>query len=45
MLEAARAIMLDGAGLTDVAPQLAYLAFTALIFLSLGAAFFRWRVD
>jgi ABC-type multidrug transport system permease subunit len=45
MLEAARAIMLDGAGLTDVAPQLAYLAFTALIFLSLGAAFFRWRAD
>ncbi len=45
MLEAARAIMLDGAGLTDVAPQLAFLAITAVIFLSLGAAFFRWRVD
>lgn len=45
MLEAARAIMLDGAGLTVVAPHLAFLAITAVIFLSLGAAFFRWRAD
>jgi ABC-type multidrug transport system permease subunit len=45
MLEAARAIMLDGAGIAAVAPQLFYLAFTALLFLSLGAAFFRWRAD
>lgn len=45
MLEAARAIMLDGAGLLDVAPQLFYLLCTALLFLSLGAAFFRWRAD
>jgi len=45
MLEAARAIMLDGAGLADVAPQLFFLAFTAGLFLSLGATFFRWRAD
>jgi len=45
MLEAARAIMLDDAGLADVAPQLLFLAFTAVLFLSLGAAFFRWRAD
>ncbi len=45
MLEAARAIMLDGAGLADIAPQLAFLAATSALFLALGAVFFRWRVD
>ena len=45
MLEAARAIMLDGAGLADVAPQLAFLAATSAMFLALGALFFRWRAD
>jgi ABC-type multidrug transport system permease subunit len=45
MLVAARAIMLDGAGFVDVAPQLAYLAITAALFLFLGATFFRWRAD
>lgn len=45
MLEAARAIMLDGAGLADVAPQLLFLSLTSALFLFLGAAFFRWRAD
>jgi ABC-type multidrug transport system permease subunit len=45
MLDAARAIMLDGAGAADVAPQLAFLALTSALFLSLGALFFRWRAD
>ncbi len=45
MLEAARAIMLDGAGLADVAPQLAFLAATSALFLALGALSFRWRAD
>ncbi|HJS21958.1 MAG TPA: ABC transporter permease [Steroidobacteraceae bacterium] len=45
MLEAARAIMLDGAGLAEVAPQLAFLALSSVLFLSLGALFFRWRAD
>jgi ABC-type multidrug transport system permease subunit len=45
MLDAARAIMLDGAGFTDVAPQLLFLALSAMLFLGLGAALFRWRVD
>ncbi len=45
MLEAARAIMLDGAGLADIAPQLAFLAASSALFLALGAAFFRWRRD
>ncbi len=45
MLSAARAIMLDGAGLPEVAPQLAFLALTTAVFLALSAVFFRWRVD
>lgn len=45
MLEAARAIMLDGAGLADIAPQLLVLAATSALFLGLGALFFRWRAD
>ncbi|HEY6483611.1 MAG TPA: ABC transporter permease [Steroidobacteraceae bacterium] len=45
VLQAARAIMIDGAGLAQVIPHLAYLALTALIFLSFGAWSFRWRVE
>ncbi len=45
MLDAARAIMLDGAGLTDIYPQLAFLVITSALFLTLGAALFRWRAD
>lgn len=45
MLEAARAIMLDGAGLADVAPNLLALASMSLLFLVLGAALFRWKLD
>jgi ABC-type multidrug transport system permease subunit len=43
MLTAARAVMIDGAGLADILPQLgALLAMTAL-FLVVGSALFRWR--
>jgi ABC-2 type transport system permease protein len=45
LLEAARAVMLDGAGLREIAPNLLYLAVTAVVFLSIGAATFRWRVE
>jgi ABC-2 type transport system permease protein len=45
VLDAARAVMLDGAGLVQIAPNLAYLALTALIFLGFGAWSFRWRID
>ena len=45
MLEAARAIMLDGAGLTDILPRLAALAAMAALFLGIAAAGFRWRAD
>jgi len=45
VLDAARAVMLDGAGLVQVVPDLAYLAATTLIFLAFGAWSFKWRVE
>jgi ABC-2 type transport system permease protein len=45
MLDAARAIMLDGAGFAEIYPQLAFLVVTSALFLTLGALFFRWRAD
>jgi ABC-2 type transport system permease protein len=43
MLQAARAITLDGAGPERIAGDLAYLAGTTLVFLGVGAFSFRWR--
>jgi ABC-2 type transport system permease protein len=45
LLDAARAVMLDGAGLAQVAPNLLYLAATTLVFLAFGAWSFRWRIE
>jgi len=45
VLDAARAVMLDGAGVAQIAPNLAYLVLTALVFLGFGAWSFRWRID
>ncbi|HEV2228380.1 MAG TPA: ABC transporter permease [Steroidobacteraceae bacterium] len=45
LLDAARAVMLDGAGLGQIAPDLLYLAATTLVFLAFGAWSFRWRID
>jgi ABC-2 type transport system permease protein len=45
VLDAARAVMIDGAGFGEIAPNLAYLAITAVVFLSIGAYAFRWRQD
>ena len=45
ILHAARAVALDGAGITDIGIDLAYLALTTLLFLGIGAASFRWRMD
>jgi ABC-2 type transport system permease protein len=45
LLDAARAVMLDGAGLAQIAPDLLYLAATTLVFLAFGAWSFRWRID
>ena len=43
VLDSARAVMLDGARLIDVAPALVSLLLLSVIFLSMGAAIFRWR--
>ena len=45
ILNAARAVTIDGAGIYQVAPDLVYLALTALAFLAFGAWSFRWRID
>jgi ABC transporter DrrB family efflux protein len=45
VLDAARAVMLDGAGLGQIAPHLLFLGATALAFLAFGAWSFRWRID
>ena len=45
MLDAARAVMLDGAGFAQVLPHLGWLAAMTLLFLGLAAAGFRWRAD
>jgi len=45
VLDAARAIMLDGSGPVQIAPHLIYLAATAVVFLAFGAWSFRWRYD
>jgi ABC-type multidrug transport system permease subunit len=43
MLEAARAIMLDGAGFADILPRLAALVVMTAIFLGIAGVSFRWR--
>jgi ABC-type multidrug transport system permease subunit len=42
-IEAARKIMLDGAGLVQVAPNLLFLASLTAVFLVLSAALFKWE--
>lgn len=45
ILDSARAVMLDGAGLVDIAPHLGALIAMSALFLALGASFFRWNQD
>ena len=45
MLNAARAVMLDGAGLSVIAPDLMVLGIMAVVFLGVGAMGFRWTQD
>jgi len=45
ILQAARAVALDGAGLGAIGLDLAYLAGTTLVFLGIGASSFRWRAE
>jgi ABC-type multidrug transport system permease subunit len=42
LLTGARAIMLDGAGLWDIAPNLLMLVIMSIIFLLIGAGLFKW---
>ena len=43
MLVGARAVMLEGAGLSEIAPQILILMVQSAVFLALGALFFRWK--
>lgn len=43
VIDAARAIMVDGAGLADITPQIGLLAGMSLAFLTLGSWLFRWE--
>jgi ABC-type multidrug transport system permease subunit len=45
ILDAARAVMLDGATLVDMAPSMIVLTLLSLVFLGLGAYYFRWGPD
>jgi ABC-2 type transport system permease protein len=45
ILQAVRAITLDGAGAATIGVDLAYLAGTTLVFLAAGAYSFRWRPE
>jgi ABC-2 type transport system permease protein len=45
ILQAARAVTLDGAGPAAIATDLAYLGGTTLLFLGIGAFSFRWRPE
>jgi ABC-2 type transport system permease protein len=45
LLDGARAIMIDGAGIAEVWPHLAILAGMVLVFLVVSAAGFKWRVE
>jgi len=43
VLDAARAVMIDGATIKDVLPQMALLSLMSMLFLTLAASIFRWR--
>ena len=43
LVDGARAIMTEGAGLADIAPQLMILGIMTAVFLSIGSFIFRWE--
>ena len=43
VLNSARAVILDGATLTEIAPGLAALTILSAVFLAIGSAIFRWE--
>lgn len=45
MIDAARSIMIEGAGLTEIAPQLLAMTAMTALFLGLAAILFKWKED
>tara|TARA_R110001592_G_scaffold363352_3_gene684927 strand:- start:2073 stop:3143 length:1071 start_codon:yes stop_codon:yes gene_type:complete len=45
LVKAARNVMLEGASLNDIAPQLVILALMTAVFITLAGALFRWHND
>ena len=45
LVKAARGVMLEGAGFTDIAPQLGILIIMTLLFVTLAGTLFRWYND
>ncbi len=43
VLDAARAVMIDGAGFVQIAPQMTTLTLMSVAFLAFGALVFRWQ--
>ncbi len=43
LVEGARAVMIDGAGLVEILPQLGLLLATALLLIGIAARLFRWE--
>ena len=43
IIDAARAVMNDGAGVADILPQLGVLTAMTVVFLAIGAGMFRWE--
>jgi ABC-2 type transport system permease protein len=43
LVDAGRAVMTEGAGLADIAPQLLALAVMSAVFLSIGSLIFKWE--
>jgi ABC-type polysaccharide/polyol phosphate export permease len=43
LIRAARAVMLDGAGIVEILPDLITLTVMSIVFLAIGALLFRWE--
>ena len=45
LIDAARAVMFDGAGFIDVSQQMLILFILSIVFLAIGSYFFKWRQE
>jgi ABC-2 type transport system permease protein len=43
LVDGARAIMTEGAGLREIAPHLMILLFMSVLFLAVGSMIFKWE--